>query len=99
MSRRYGDRSGLAYATLGLACLAADRGDWQRAAALHGTAQTFIDQVAEPWQVLEARYRRDSLHKVRTSLGQEQFGRVYTKGMTLSLDPALDLVLGTARSA
>jgi predicted ATPase/class 3 adenylate cyclase len=99
MSRRYGDRSGLAYATLGLACLAADRGDWQRAAALHGTAQAFIDQVAEPWQVLEARYRRDSLHKVRTSLGQEQFGRVYTKGMTLSLDQALDLALGTARSA
>jgi tetratricopeptide (TPR) repeat protein len=99
MSRRYGDRSGLAYATLGLACLAADRGDWQRAAALHGTAQALIDQVAEPWQVLEARYRRGSLHKVRASLGQEQFGRAYAKGMTLSLDQALDLALGTAGSA
>jgi tetratricopeptide (TPR) repeat protein len=99
MSRRYGDRAGLAYATLGLACLAADCGDWQRAAALHGTAQAFIDQVAEPWQVLEARYRRGSLNQIRTSLGQEQFGRAYTKGMTLSLDQALDLALGTARSA
>jgi len=99
ISRRNGDRSGLAYASLGMACLAADRGHWQRAAALHGTAQAFIDQVAEPWQVLEARYRRGSLHKVRTSLGQEQFGRAYAKGMTLSLDQALDLALGTARSA
>jgi len=99
MTRRYGDRSGLAYAILGLACLAADRGDWQRAATLHGTAQAFIDQVAEPWQVLEARYRRGSLRNVRTSLGQEQFGLAYANGMALSLDQALDLALGTARSA
>jgi hypothetical protein len=28
ISRRVGDRSGLAYACLGLACLAADRHDW-----------------------------------------------------------------------
>ena len=99
ISRRNGDRSGLAYASLGLACLAADRGDWQRAAALHGAAQALTDQIAEPWQVLEARYRRDSLDKIRASLGEEQFAQAYTKGMTLSLDQALALALGTARSA
>jgi hypothetical protein len=32
MSRRNGDRSGIALAGLGLACLAADAGDWHRAA-------------------------------------------------------------------
>jgi predicted ATPase/class 3 adenylate cyclase len=99
ISRRNGDRSGLACASLGLACLAADEGDWQRAAALHGAAQAFTDQIAEPWQVLEARYRRDSLDKIRASLGEEQFAQAYTKGMTLSLDQALALALGTARSA
>jgi predicted ATPase/class 3 adenylate cyclase len=99
ISRRTGDRSGLAYATLGLACIAADRGDWQRAAVLHGAAQAFIDQIAEPWQDPEARYRRDSLHHVRTSLGEEQFGPAHAKGMTLSLDQALDLALETARPA
>jgi predicted ATPase/class 3 adenylate cyclase len=99
MSRQIGNLAGLAYASLGLACLAADRGDWQRAAALHGAAQAFIDQVAEPWQEPEARYRRDSLHKIRTSLGEEQFGPAYAKGMTLSLDQALGLALRTARSA
>jgi predicted ATPase/class 3 adenylate cyclase/tetratricopeptide (TPR) repeat protein len=99
ISRRNADRSGLAYASLGLACLAADRGHWQRAAALHGAAQAFIDQVAEPWQEPEARYRRDSLHKIRTSLGEEQFGRAYAQGTTLSLDQALGLALGTARPA
>ena len=98
-SRRKGERAGLAYASLGLACLAADRGDWPRAATLHGAAQALIDQIAEPWQVLEARYRRDSLHKIRTSFGEEQFARAYAKGMTLSLEQALGLALGTARSA
>ena len=99
ISRRNGDRSGLAYASLGLACLAADRGDWQRAAVLHGAAQAFIDQIAEPWQEPEARYRRDSLNKVRASLGEEQSGRAYAKGTALSLDQALGLALTKARSA
>jgi predicted ATPase/class 3 adenylate cyclase len=99
ISRRNGDRSGLAYASLGLACLAADRGDWQRAAALHGAAQAFMDQIAEPWQEPEAGYRRDSLHKVRTSFGEEQFGRAYAKGTALSLDQALSLALAKARPA
>ena len=99
ISRRNGDRSGLAYASLGLACLAADRGDWQRAAALHGAAQAFMDQIAEPWQEPEARYRRDSLRKVRTSFGEEQSGRAYAKGTALSLDQALSLALTKARSA
>jgi hypothetical protein len=48
---------------------------------------------------LEARYRRDSLDTIRTTVGKEQFGRAYAKGMTLSLDQALDLALGTARPA
>ena len=30
-SRRNGDRAGIAYASLGLACLAADQGDWHQA--------------------------------------------------------------------
>jgi tetratricopeptide (TPR) repeat protein len=99
ISRRTGERDGLAYASLGLACLAADCGDWPRAAVLHGAAQAFTDQIAEPWQEPEARYRRDSLHNIRASLGEEQFARAYAKGITLSLDQALGLVLATARSA
>jgi hypothetical protein len=79
--------------------MAADRSDWPRAATLHGVAQAFTDQIAEPWQVLEARYRRDSLKKVRASLGEEQFARAYAKGMMLTLDQALGLALATARSA
>jgi tetratricopeptide (TPR) repeat protein len=42
ISRRNGDNWQMAYAILGLACLAGDAGDWDRAAALHGAAQPFL---------------------------------------------------------
>jgi hypothetical protein len=99
MSRRIGDRSGIAYASLGLACLAADKGDWRRAAVLHGVAQAFLDPTGQPWEKLEARYRQDSLAQVRARLGQEQFEPAYSMGMALSPDEALDLASGKALPA
>jgi predicted ATPase/DNA-binding XRE family transcriptional regulator len=94
VSRRTGERSSLAVASLGLACVAADLADCGRAATLHGTAQAFVERAGQLWQEPEASYRRDSLHKVRTSLGEEQFERAYSRGRALSFDQAIDLVLG-----
>jgi predicted ATPase/class 3 adenylate cyclase len=94
MSLRNGERSGIAYASLGLACVAADGGDWHRAAEVHGAAQAFLDRSGEPWQEPEARYRRDSLDKLRAHLGREQLDRGYGAGNALGFDDALDLVLG-----
>ena len=102
ISRRNGDNSGMAYAILGLACLAGDAGDWDRAAALHGAAQAFLDRTGTPWQEsapLEARNRRDSLAQVRAHLGDEQLERACAQGMALSLEKALDLALGKAGPA
>ena len=94
-SRRHGDRSGLAYASLGLACVAADLGDWFRAGQLHGIAQVFLDRTGESWQEPETGYRQDSLNQLRSTLGEEQFERAYAQGQALSLDQAL--ALGTAQ--
>ena len=99
VSRRNGERSGLAYASLGLACLTADAGDWYRAGQLYGIAQAFLDRTGECWQEPEARYRQDSLSQVRSALGEERFERAYAQGQALSLDQALDLARGTSRSA
>ncbi len=93
ISRRNGIWSGLAYASLGLACLAADLGDSHRSGELHGAAQALLDRTGEQWEEGEARYRQDSLDQVRTRLGQEQFDRVYAHGTTLSLEQALDTAL------
>ena len=86
----------MAYACLGLACLAGDAGDWQRAAALHGVAQACLNPTGQPWEELEARYRQDSLDQVCTHLGPEQFERAHAKGMALTFDQALDLASGKA---
>ena len=99
LSRHSGERAALAYTGLGLACVTADLADWSRAAELHGIAQALVERTGEPWQEPEADYRLDSLGMVRTSLGEEQFERVYASGMALSLDQAIDLALETARNA
>ncbi len=93
-SRRDGDRYGIAYASLGLACLAADAGDWHRAAVLHGAAQAVLDRSGQPWEELEARYRQDSLDQVRAHLSQEQFEQAHAGGMALSSDEAFSLAAG-----
>ena len=99
ISRRNGDKLIMAEASLGLACLAGDAGDWDRAAALHGVAQAFNDRTGSPWQEFDARYRQDSLDQARAHLGDEQLERAYAQGMALSLEKALDLVLPGAGSA
>jgi predicted ATPase/class 3 adenylate cyclase len=99
ISRRNGDNSGMAYAILGLACLAGDAGDWERAAVLHGAAQALGDRAGIGWQEVEARIRRDSVAQVRAQLGDEQLERAYAQGVALSLEKALDLALGKAGSA
>jgi hypothetical protein len=40
------------------------------------------------------RYRQQSLDQAGAALGDERFHRAYTRGMALSFDQAIDLVLG-----
>ena len=93
IGRRNGHNWDMAGAILGLACLAGDAGAWDRAAALHGAAQAFLDRTGNPWQGLDARDRQDSLAQARAHLGDEQLERAYAQGMALSLEKALDLAL------
>jgi predicted ATPase/class 3 adenylate cyclase len=99
LSRRSGDRAGIAYVSLGLACIAGDLGDWHRAAVLHGVAQTFFDVTGETWQVPEAVYRKTSIDQISGHLGEDEFQRSYSQGKGLSLDEAMDVALGSAHSA
>jgi tetratricopeptide (TPR) repeat protein len=98
-SRRNGDSRAMAYSFLGLACLASDARDWNRAGVLHGVAQAFLNRVGSPWQEFDARCRQDSLDQAREHLGDSQLERAYAHGMALSLDQAHDLALSGADPA
>ncbi len=95
LSRRNGERSGLAHATLGLACLAADAGSCQVATELHGAAAMFMSRTGgEPWQEEpEASYRLDSIGELRNRLGDEQFDHGYAAGAALGVNEAVRLAL------
>jgi predicted ATPase/class 3 adenylate cyclase len=99
ISRRNGDSRDMAGAIDGLACLASDAGDWDRAAVLHGAAQAFLNRTGVARDEFDMRYRQDSLDQARAHLGDEQLERAYAQGMTLSDEDALDLALRTASPA
>lgn len=78
----------------GLACLAADLGDWHRAAALHSAAQALLDQIGSRMAAFDARRRQESLDQITAALGYEQLKHAYNQGTALSLEGAIDLALG-----
>ncbi len=98
ISRRAGDRSGIASADLWLACDAVDSGDWHRATLLHGVAQAFMDQMGAVWQGHEAHDQEISINEVRAHLGDAEFERAYAEGRRLSAEQGFDLALGRMRA-
>jgi DNA-binding CsgD family transcriptional regulator len=95
ISRRNGDRRGMAYGILYLACVTGDLGDWDRASVLHGSVQAFQDRAGIPWDAFDARHYQDSLAQARARLGDERLERAYAQGLALSLEKALDLALSS----
>jgi tetratricopeptide (TPR) repeat protein len=92
-ARRHGDRSGLAYAWLGLGCAALDEGDWRRGAVLLGHAQVYRDLSGMPWLNPEARYHQSSMDRARAELGDQEFERAYAEGKDMPPEEAVDLTL------
>ena len=93
VSRRTGEASLVAYAMLGLACLAGDCRNWNRSALLHGFADALLSHVGEPWQDPEDRYQQQSLDRARSALGDTVFQRTYEDGSRLEQQAAVDLAL------
>jgi tetratricopeptide (TPR) repeat protein len=92
--RRLGYKIPMAGAILGLACLAADTGDWHRAAILHGAAQALHDQQGSGWEGTETRMRAESLEQIAAAIGDEQLSQAYDQGAALSTGYTINLALG-----
>ena len=94
LSRRNGGKVPMACALHGLACLAADVGDWHRAATLHGAAQALLDQTGRQWDTIETRQRTESLDQIEAAIGDEQLRQAYDAGAALSIGHAIEIALG-----
>jgi predicted ATPase/class 3 adenylate cyclase/DNA-binding XRE family transcriptional regulator len=99
MSRRVGDKWALSGAMLGLACLAADLGDWHRAAVLHGANDSLLNQIGARLAPADECSRQENLDQASAVLGDDQVQQAYAQGMALSLDQAVDLAQRKAGSA
>ncbi len=100
IARRAGDRYALGYSLLALALIAGDQNDWSRAAELHGAAQSFIDQIGQPWLVLYyARAREAGVQSARSALGDDGYERLYERGRKLTSDEATRLAFRRAKHA
>jgi tetratricopeptide (TPR) repeat protein len=86
VSRRSGDRHGIAYARLGLACLAADSGDGYQAGVLHGSAAALLASLGEPFVQPEEGYRLASLAALADQLGVGELERALAEGAALGVE-------------
>jgi hypothetical protein len=93
VSRRVGDMNDLAYATLGLACLASDASEWRRAAVLHCFADSLLARSGEPWQDPEDKFRQKSRDLIRVHLDEAEFGRACAQGTALDVRRGVDFAL------
>jgi non-specific serine/threonine protein kinase len=96
LGRRTGSKGAMALCLHGLACLAADMGDWHRAATLHGAAQALLDQTGIQWDSFECGQRAQSLDQTAAAIGDEQLRQAYDAGTALSISHAVDLALSTS---
>jgi tetratricopeptide (TPR) repeat protein len=94
IGRHVGAKLNIGTAILGLACLAADMGEWRRAATLHGAAKALHDQTGIRWEVTISRQRAESLDQIAAAIGDEQLERAYARGAALSFDHAIEIALG-----
>jgi predicted ATPase/DNA-binding SARP family transcriptional activator len=85
------------YMILALACVAAARREWERAACLIGFADSEVEDGGPPWHELERRYREEALADVQRQLGT-QFQKYYDSGRTGERGDLIHLALGQGHS-
>jgi hypothetical protein len=93
-SERMGDRSGMAYAVLGLALGLSALGEAERATVLHGHVEATLEQLGETLSEPELSLCREDLAALRRSLGGPSFEAARAEGRRSDLAD----VLGRARA-
>ncbi len=92
-SRRNGDSAGLAYSTLGLACLEAAARRCGRAAVLLGSADGQFERIGEILIAPEDRYHDEAVASARSALGPEEYERRALRGRAMGVQESFEFSL------
>ena len=93
LARRLADRTSVQGAILGLALAASLMADVERAARLHGAADTLLDPSGEALDPIETRLRAEDHARLRETLGDTAFDQEYATGHAMGLSDAVALAL------
>jgi tetratricopeptide (TPR) repeat protein len=94
IGRRIGDDFTKPFAVTGLAAIATERGDHERAATLVGAAETMMESQKMEWPPDERPHYERMLNELPKAMGAAEFERARAVGQSMHSDDAVDLALG-----
>ena len=93
IDRARGDQWAMPYKVSGIAAVATDRGDFERAATLVGAAEAMMEREQAEWPPDERPHYERMLTRIPRGLGPEEFERVRAVGRAMSTDEAVAFAL------
>lgn len=96
IDHKRGDEWAMPYKISGLAAVATDRGDFERAAKLVGAAEAMMGREGADWPPDERPHYERMLTRIPRALGEEEFERVRAIGRGMSNDEAVAFALKPA---
>jgi hypothetical protein len=86
------------YALNGLAAVATDRGELERAATLVGAAEAMMEVQGAAWPPDERPHYERTVAKVADAMGSAEFERVRAAGRSLASQDAVEFALAAGRA-
>jgi non-specific serine/threonine protein kinase len=99
IDHRRGDEWAMPYKVSGLAAVATDRGDFDRAAMLLGAAEAMMEREKADWPPDERPHYERMLSRLPRGLGPDMFDVLRAKGRAMSTDDAVAYALESATTA
>jgi hypothetical protein len=93
IDHRRGDHWAMPYKVSGLAAVATDRGDWDRAATLIGAAEAMMEREGADWPPDERPHYERMLDRLPKAMGPADFERVRAAGHAMPTDEAVAFAL------
>jgi tetratricopeptide (TPR) repeat protein len=95
IDHRRGDEWAMPYKVSGIAAVATERGDFDRAATLVGAAEAMMEREKAEWPPDERPHYERMLARLPRALGEQEFERVRAAGRAMSNDEAVTYALGS----